>query len=211
VRAIDAATSALAHYDKIISQRIFDQALAECTKLAAHAQRVMTALSVVMAAWQHQEDTVHAQALAKKALAKEQRHHETAAQEKALADKANERRQAAARETVLTDKAHERHQAAVWENALANQANKLCRQESAECAAATAKKALADETHEQRRTAKHATTLAVTVLTKLKAAPKVRYGGPPPTHFSSPLTAAEVAELDAAILDKRRRHETAAR
>jgi hypothetical protein len=39
----------------------------------------------------------------------------------------------------------------------------------------------------------------------------VRYGGPPPTHFSPPLTAAEVAELDAAILDKRRRHKTAAR
>jgi hypothetical protein len=109
-------------------------------------------------------------ALAKKALAEERCCHETATQEKALANEANERCQAAARE-----------------------------------------KALADEAHEQRQTAKHATTLAVTALTKLKAAPKVRYGGPPPTHFPPPLTAAEVAELDAAILDKRRRHETAAR
>ncbi len=80
-----------------------------------------------------------------------------------------------------------------------------------QCQAAAREKALADEAHEQRQTAKHATTLAVTALTKLKAAPKVRYGGPPPTHFPPPLTAAEVAELDAAILDKRRRHETAAR
>jgi hypothetical protein len=42
----------------------------------------------------------------------------------------------------------------------------------------------------------------VTALTKLKAAPKVRYSGPLPTHFSLPLTAEEVAELDAATLDK---------
>ncbi len=109
-------------------------------------------------------------ALAEKALAEERRCHETATQEKLLADEANEWCQAAARE-----------------------------------------KALADEAHEQRQTAEHATTLGVTALTKLKATPKVRYGGPPPTHFSPPLTAAEVAELDAAILDKRRHHETAAR
>jgi hypothetical protein len=60
-------------------------------------------------------------------------------------------------------------------------------------------------------TAKHATMLVVTVLTKLKAPPKVRYGGPPLTHFSSPLTAEEVAELDAATLDKQRCHKMAAR
>ncbi len=60
-------------------------------------------------------------------------------------------------------------------------------------------------------TAEHATTLVVTVLTKLKATPKVRYGGPPPTHFSPPLTAKEVARLNSATLDKRRCHEMAAR
>ncbi len=76
---------------------------------------------------------------------------------------------------------------------------------------ATQEKALADEANERLQTAEHATTLAVTALTNLKAAPKVRYGGPPLTHFSLPLTAVEVAELDAAILDKLRRHETAAR
>ncbi len=59
--------------------------------------------------------------------------------------------------------------------------------------------------------AKHATTLAVTVLTKLKATPKVRYGGPPPTHFSLLLTAEEVAELNAATLDKQHCHEIAER
>jgi hypothetical protein len=58
--------------------------------------------------------------------------------------------------------------------------------------------------------AKHAMTLAVTVLDKLKAAPKLRYSGPPPTHFSLPLTAAEVAELYAAILNKCCHHKTAA-
>ncbi len=57
----------------------------------------------------------------------------------------------------------------------------------------------------------HAMTLVVMALTKLKAASKLRYGGPPLTHFPPPLTAKEVAELDAAILDKQRRHETATR
>jgi hypothetical protein len=57
----------------------------------------------------------------------------------------------------------------------------------------------------------HVMTLEVMALTKLKAAPKLRYGGPPPTHFSPPLTAKEVAELDAATLDKQRRHKMAAR
>ncbi len=50
----------------------------------------------------------------------------------------------------------------------------------------------------------HVTTMGVMALTKLKAAPKLRYGGPPPTHFPPPLTAKEVAELDAATLDKQR-------
>jgi hypothetical protein len=58
---------------------------------------------------------------------------------------------------------------------------------------------------------KHATTLAVMALTELKAAPKLRYGGPPPTHFPPPLTAEEVPKLDAATLDKQRRHKTAGR
>jgi hypothetical protein len=149
VRASDAATSALAHYNEIISQWIFDQALAKCARLAAHAQWEMTTLSVAMAAWQRQEDAAHAPALAKKALVEERRCHETAGQEKALAEEANERCQAAARETALTDKAHERRQAAVWENALADEANKRCHQESAERAAAMAKKVLADKTHER--------------------------------------------------------------
>jgi hypothetical protein len=57
----------------------------------------------------------------------------------------------------------------------------------------------------------HVTTLGVMALTKLKAAPKLRYGGPPLTHFSPPLTAKEVAKLDAATLDKQRHLEMAAR
>jgi hypothetical protein len=149
VHASDAATSALAHYEEIISQWIFDQALAECAKLAAHAQRAMTALSVAMAAWQCQEDATHAQALAEKVLAKEQCRHEMAAQEKALADKANEQHQAAMRETALADKAHERHQAAVWKNALADEANKRRRHESAERAMTSATKALAKDEYDK--------------------------------------------------------------
>ncbi len=49
--------------------------------------------------------------------------------------------------------------------------------------------------------AKHATTLVVTVLAKLEAAPKLRYNGSPSTHFFPPIAATEVADLDAAILD----------
>ncbi len=40
------ATSALAHYNKIISQwmiSLYEQALAKCAKLTAHAQQVETA------------------------------------------------------------------------------------------------------------------------------------------------------------------------
>jgi hypothetical protein len=70
VHASDAATSALAHYEEIMSQQMISlhkQALAECAKLAAHAQRVETAQSVALAAWQHQEDAAHAQELAEEA------------------------------------------------------------------------------------------------------------------------------------------------
>jgi hypothetical protein len=66
----DAATSALAHYNEIISQRmisLYVQALAECAELAAHAQRVETAQSVALAAWQRQKDATHVQALAEEA------------------------------------------------------------------------------------------------------------------------------------------------
>jgi hypothetical protein len=76
VRASDAATSFLAHYDEIISQRmisLYEQALVECAELTAHAQRVETARSVALAAWQRQEDAAHMQALAKEADI--QRHH----------------------------------------------------------------------------------------------------------------------------------------
>ena len=70
VHASDAATSALAHYDEIISQRmisLYKQALAKCAELAAQAQRVETARSVALATWQHQEDAAHEQALAEEA------------------------------------------------------------------------------------------------------------------------------------------------
>ncbi len=110
-------------------------------------------------------------------------------------------------------------------------ADERCCWEVAECSATLAETALAKEQRctllveaalaecsTQTKTswdatavevAKHATTLAVTVLAKLDATPKLRYGRPLPTHFSPPLTAAEVAELNAAILDKRRRRKTA--
>jgi hypothetical protein len=96
------------------------------------------------------------------------------------------------------------HEMATQEKALADEANER-RQAGAR------EKALANEAHVQRQMAKHATTLAVPALTKLNATPKVRYGGPPPTHSSLPLTATEVAELDAATLNKRHCHKTAAR
>jgi hypothetical protein len=46
---------------------LYKQALAKCAKLVAHAQRVETARSVALAAWQCQEDAVHAQTLAEEA------------------------------------------------------------------------------------------------------------------------------------------------
>ncbi len=60
------------------------------------------------------------------------------------------------------------------------------------------------------KAAKHTTRLVVTALAELETAPKLRYGGPLPTHYSPPLTAAEVTKLDAAILDKQHHHETTA-
>ncbi len=52
--------------------------------------------------------------------------------------------------------------------------------------------------------AEEAVALGAMALTELKAAPKLRYGGALPTHFSSPLPAKEVAKLNAATLDKQR-------
>jgi hypothetical protein len=52
---------------------LYKQALAECAELAAHAQRVETARSVALAAWQRQEDAAHVQALAEEVDI--QRHH----------------------------------------------------------------------------------------------------------------------------------------
>jgi hypothetical protein len=81
-----------------------------------------------------------------------------AAQEKALANKANKRRQAAAQEKVLVDEANKRRRAAVQENALAVEAKKRAAalaesvlskeqhcHEAAKQAAMLAKKALAEE------------------------------------------------------------------
>ena len=66
----DAATSPLAHYDEIMSQQMisfYEQALAKCAKLAAHAQQVETARSIALAAWRCQEDAANMQALAEEA------------------------------------------------------------------------------------------------------------------------------------------------
>jgi hypothetical protein len=112
-------------------------------------------------------------------------------------------------------------------------ADEHCHREAAECSATLAKTSLAKEhccsllaeaalaEYDAQTKAswdaatvevvKHATTLAVTVLTKLEAAPKLRYSGPPLTHFPPPRTAAEVAELNATILDKGLCHETDAK
>ena len=109
--------------------------------------------------------------------------------------------------------------------------NELCHWEAAESSATLAETALAKE---QRcslmaevasaeynaqtkaswdaaavEAAKYATMLVVTALAELKATPKLRYGGPPLTRFSPWLTAAEVAELDAAIIDKQHCNKTA--
>ncbi len=173
--------------------------------------------------------------------AKAQCHHKMAAREKALANNAKVQHcqesatcAAALAELVLAEEQCcqelEERAAVSAERTLANE---RCHWEVAECSAMLAETALAKEqrcalsveaalTEYNAQTkaswdaamvevAKHVTTLGVTMLAKLKATPKLRYGGPPPTHFSLLLTAAEVAELDAAILDKQRCHEMAAR
>ncbi len=62
-------------------------------------------------------------ALAEKALAEERRCHETATQEKALANEANKQRRAAVQEKALADKANKGYRAAALEKALADNAN----------------------------------------------------------------------------------------
>jgi hypothetical protein len=177
-----------------------------------------------------------AAAMAEKALAMEQHHRESAEcaaemAEKALASKRC-RRESAEHAAATAEYALAAEQccqesaeraAATAENALAVEQH--C-QESAECAAAMAEKALAEEQglslsakmvfaeYDALTIASwdaatlEAVPLGVMALTKLKAAPKLRYGGPPPTHFSPPLTAKEVAKLDATTLDKRHRAAT---
>jgi hypothetical protein len=145
-----------------------------------------------------QELAKHAAATAENPLATEQRHQELAKRATETAEKA-----------LAMEQRH---------------------RELAEGAAATAEKVLAEEQHLSLsakmalveydaqtiaswdaavvEVVDHVTTMGVMVLIELKAAPKLRYGGPPPTHFSPLLTAKEVAELDAATLDKRRRAAT---
>ncbi len=65
-----------------------------------------------------------------------------AAQDKALANKANKQRWAAAQDKALAYKANKQHWAATWEKALAKE--QRCR-ESAECAAALVELVLAAE------------------------------------------------------------------
>jgi hypothetical protein len=100
-------------------------------------------------------------ALAEKLLTEEQCRHETATQERGLADKANERCRATTRDKALADETNERRRAAAQEKALANKANKQRR-------AAARDKALADEADEQCRqeSAERATTLAIKALAK---------------------------------------------
>jgi hypothetical protein len=154
--------------------------------------------------------------------ANKQCHHDTAACEKAFADnaKAQRRRESAERTAALAESVSavvqscqesENCAAVLAETTLANERH--CR-EAAKHGATLAKTALAEEqrcillvevalaeygaqTKASRdaavvEVAKHTTTLAVMALAKLKAGPNLRYGGPPPTHFLLPLTAAEV-------------------
>jgi hypothetical protein len=181
----------------------------------------------------HQESAERAAATAEITLAVEQRRQELAERaaetaEKALAAKhcrqESAEHAAATAENALTAEQHRRESAecaaATVENALVVE---QCRRESAERAAAMAEKALAEEQglslsakmvlveYDAQTIASwdaatvEAVALGVMVLTKLKAAPKLRYGGPPPTHFPPPLTTKEVAELNAATLNKQSR------
>jgi hypothetical protein len=169
-----------------------------------------------------------------------QRCHETAAREKALANnaKGQRRQESAARAAALAESVSAKEQRcrelAECATVLAERtlANERCCREAAERSATLAKIALAKEQCHSLsaevalaeydaqtkasqdaaavEAAKRAIMLAVTALAKLEATPKLRYSGPPPTHFSLPLPAAEVAELNAAILNKQCRHKTAA-
>jgi hypothetical protein len=97
-----------------------------------------------------------------------------AAQDKALADEANELRQvAAAREKALADEADELRQAAAWEKALADEANKRRR-------ADTLEKALADEADERRWAATRKKALANEV-NKRHCRPSTTVDGQPQT------------------------------
>jgi hypothetical protein len=177
--------------------------------------------------------------MAEKALAVEQHRQESAKRAAEMAEKTlaakhccreSAERAAATAENALATEQRCQESAeravAMAENALAGE---QCRRESAERAVGMAEKALAKEQglsllakmalaeYNAQTIASwdaatvEAVAMGVMALTKLKAAPKLRYSGPPPTHFSPPLTAKEVAKLDADNLDKRRRHETAAR
>jgi hypothetical protein len=169
-----------------------------------------------------QESDKLAVATAKKALAAEQCCRELAKHTAEMAVKA-----------LATEQRHQESAKCAAEMAEKGLATEHCCQELAKCTATLADSVLAKEQRLSLLAAmalaeydaqtivswdaamveaiKHAMTLVVMALTKLKAAPKLRYGGPPLTYFSPPLTAKEVAKLDAAILDKQRRHETAAR
>jgi hypothetical protein len=189
-----ATAQAKAVADKADERRRQDVLAVEQRRQESAERAVATAEKALAAEHCHQESAECAAVTAENALAEEQCHQE-------LAERAAE----------------------TAEKALAMEQR---RQESAERAAATAEKALAKE-HRLSSSAKmalaeydaltiaswnaaavevvdHVMTMGVMALTELKAAPKLRYGGPPPTHFSLPLTAKEVAELDAATLDKQR-------
>jgi hypothetical protein len=191
-----------------------------CRELAKPAAAL--ADSVLAAEQRHQELAERAAALAESALAKEQRCRElaecAAAMAKLVSAKEQRCQELAERPAVLAERTlankHRCREAAECSETLAETvlAKEQPRSSLAEAALAeynSQTKASRDATVVE--VAKHAMTLVVTVLDELKATPKLRYSGPPPTHFSPPLTATEVAELDAAIRDKRRRHKTATR
>ncbi len=206
-----AAVRAKAIADKADKQRRQDPLAVEQCRRESDERAAATAEKVLAVEQRHRESAERAAEMAEKALAakhcrQESAEHATVTAENALA--VEQRRQ------ELAERA-----AATAENYLAAE---QCRRESAECAAATAEKALAKEQGLSSlakmvlaeydaqtiaswdATAVEAVTLGVMALTELKAAPKLRYGGPPPTHFSPPLTAKKVAELDAATLNKQR-------
>jgi hypothetical protein len=99
--------------------------------------------------------------LSEKSLAEEQGHHETATQEKALADEANEQCWVAAQDKALADEANKQRQAAAWEKALADEANEQCQ-------AAARQKALAKD---KRRQEESAAIRRIRVKCALLAAP----------------------------------------